>query len=87
MTKLTKNIQRMPDNMSKGNRVNKKKLSHQVDLHVVDVEGDLPDGLGRVRVEEDLPAAADFADFFDRLDDPDLVVDLEKKSFEIFSRV
>jgi hypothetical protein len=38
-------------------------------------------------VEEDLPAAADFADFFDRLDDPDLVVDLEKKSFEIFSRV
>ena len=49
--------------------------AHEVDLHLVDVDGDLADGLGGVGVEEDFVLAAQLADLLHGLDDADLVVD------------
>jgi hypothetical protein len=47
----------------------------EVDVHGVDVDGDLADGLGGIGVEEDLALAAHAADLGEGLNDADLVVD------------
>jgi hypothetical protein len=45
------------------------------DLEIVDVNGHLPQHLGRVGVEDDLPGAALLPDLPEGLQRPDLVVD------------
>jgi hypothetical protein len=47
---------------------------HQVDLILLDVDGDFAEGLDRVTVEQDAFLAADRADLPDWLDDADFVV-------------
>lgn len=48
---------------------------HQVNVHGVNVNGDLANSLGSVGVEEDLLGPAKLADFLEGLDDANLVVD------------
>src|SRR4051794_28030363 len=48
---------------------------HEVDVHLVDVEGDLADCLCAVGVEEDLLRSAELSDLLDGLHDTNLVVD------------
>ena len=51
---------------------------HEIDLHVVYVEGDLSYCLSRVSVKENFFRAANAPDLFDWLDYADLVVHLKK---------
>src|SRR5476651_2236413 len=48
--------------------------AHQVDVHRLDIDRDLADGLGGIGMEESLLLAADLADLGQRLDDANLVV-------------
>lgn len=47
---------------------------HQVNVHGVNVKGDLANSLGGIGVEEDLLGPAELADFLEGLDDTNLVV-------------
>merc|ERR1719517_391398 len=69
---------RPPPQIDRANALGAVKLvaryGHQVNVHLVHVNGELADGLGGVRVEEDLLGPAQGADLGDGLDHPDLVV-------------
>lgn len=49
--------------------------THKIDVHGVNIDGNLSASLSCIGVEEDFLGAAEFTNFLDRLDDSDFVVD------------
>jgi len=56
--------------------------AHQIDVHAVDIDGNFPESLRRIRMEENSSGTAHFTDRLNVLDDSDLVVNCHGRAAE-----